>query len=119
MPPDPRMKVFESSKKAGLFKTVWSIGISSVIDEDNTVEAEFRHIKEAMVNWHARHGRQSQYVVLAFEANEDLHKAVLDYARWALNEDAQLFPIVKELAVKLVAIDPQSGARAECEGMSK
>jgi hypothetical protein len=113
MPPDPRMKVFESSKRAGWFGKVWALGITSVIDETNSIEAEFRHIKEAIINWHKRHGHYGQTLMLVFEAQEQKHEKIIEYTSWALNTDVHLYPILKNIQSKFIVVDAESKMQRE------
>jgi hypothetical protein len=115
MLPDSRMKVFESSKRAGLFGKAWALGISSVIDATNSIEAEFRHIKEAVINWHKRHGHHCRTLMLVFEARESEHEKIIEYTSWALSSDAHLYPILKDIQTKFTVVDAESKTQREFE----
>src|SRR4051812_47395402 len=98
------MKAFEGTKTQN-GRNIFAISISADIDETNTIESEFRLIKESLVNWEVSRGATCSAINLVITADEAEHPHIAEYARYACEEDIQLAPLLARCAGRLVVAD--------------
>ncbi len=105
------MKVFETSKEVGLFSMRYELSIACSIDATDAIASEFDRIKETLVEWQQRRGKDCAKLGLIFLAHEPFHDAILDHARGALTTDEVMGPFTQRLSVDVVLLD---GAGKAC-----
>jgi hypothetical protein len=72
------IKAFEGSQQK-LSGREYGMGISVTFRPGETVQTEFPHIKEALVNWHCSRGDACRDLMMAFTADAALHQEIIDY----------------------------------------
>lgn len=99
------MKIFEASKNVDGGKE-YALGVVSVMRGGDTIESEAPKIKEALVGWHQRHGKECRKLDLIFTADEAQHPHILEYIEAVLNFDDFIAEFKKQLIVGLTFITP-------------
>ena len=96
------LKVYHASKKSGLFSKSHAISMSTVINDENPIEDEIRHINEAMLNWIKEYGRKCKEMVVVFTSEEKNHESIIQNTSNLINQDLD---VVRDLETTVLLLD--------------
>ena len=99
------LNVNYASKKTGLFSKSYAISLTTVIDDENPIEDEIRHVNEAMLNWIGEYGKKCGTMIFVFTANEEDHQNILQNVNNLLNQDLDCSDIIKKLEVNILLLN--------------
>lgn len=102
------MQAQEFEKKTGIFKKTYSLAITIAPETQEQLFAEFRHVKEALVNWKARRGEKCDAVLFSVVAEPEMHDAVKSLLAQVYSGERDLSPILQSVKV-LVGILGKDG----------
>jgi hypothetical protein len=94
------VKTVEGSKRflSGVeWRMEYGMGISVTFQTGETVQNEFRHIKEALINWQSLRGDACHDLMVAFTADQAQHEEIIDYVRLAVQSEEFLNPFFAKL----------------------
>jgi len=99
------LRVNEGSKSVGLSSVGYGLSLSTVIDVENPIESEIRHVNEAIVNW--LNSRESACVdmALVFIASDVLHDEIVATVTRLFGQDIKCFQYLKNVDIKLIVMD--------------
>src|SRR4051794_16427988 len=94
------VKTLEGSKRflSGVdWRMEYGMGFSVTFQPGETIQSEFRHIKEALVNWQHSRAESCHNLMLAFTADEARHQEIIDYVQWAVQNEEFLSAFLAKL----------------------
>ena len=109
------VKVLEASKGLWPFKK-YALAVVVGFDYGETLSSEWRHIKEALVNWHGSRAKACKSVMLTFEAEHEVWPQITDSVKRNGQEEAFIAPFftkLDEVTVTLVTPDGDQHEEAQ------
>ena len=106
------MTVSEFQKK-GFFSTTYGLFIQSTLTTENPIDAEFRHIKEALLDWSSRRGRRAGFVLLNLLAPVPEHEQLKQFMRRVYDEEVEVGPLLQRLKFKLCLLSEHGRPKDE------
>ena len=106
------VKVTEASKGSWPFKT-YALGIVVAFQYGETLSTEWRHIKEALVNWQGSRARACKSLMLTFEAEADLWPQIRVSVQRNGQEEAFIAPFFTQLEDVTLALVTPDGAQQD------
>jgi hypothetical protein len=107
------MKVLEASKAVGPLGKEYALGFITAIQGDNTIESEVRNLKEALMAWQQRRGKECRKLDLVITADESGHGHILEYIEAVLNYDDFIAEFKKQLVIGMTLVNLQGKACQE------
>ena|SRR5688572_13299212 len=104
------VKVLEASKGSWPFKK-YALGIVVAFEYGQTLSTEWRHIKEALVNWQGRRAKACKSLMLTFEAEPELWPRVRESVQRNGQEEAFIAPFFLQLDEVTLALITPDGAQ--------
>ena len=98
-----RIKVTEGSR--GVFSKKYGLGISTVIDDENPIEKEIRHVNEAMINWFKSRGTKCGEMVFVFLSDPSLHDSIMAHIERLIDQDFEYANLAQAVSVEVVLGD--------------
>jgi hypothetical protein len=99
------MQALEFTRKTGLFSKSYALGLVVALGSNTTLESEFRHIKETVLQWVAKRGKTCgaiRLTVVLSPGEIPANKAVIDQV---FREEADLGPIFQRLPFAVYFVD--------------
>src|SRR5262245_3902247 len=97
------MQVLEFEKK-GLFSTKYGLAFTIPLSPEKTIESEFRHIKEAFLEWYSSKGKKAALVHFTVLSPQDTHPHIEDFLSKVYQHEQQLSPLLKSMDVQVTLL---------------
>ena len=65
----------------------YGMGISVTFETAETIQSEFRHVKEVLVDWQRSRGESCYDLMLVFTAEEAKHQVIIDYVQFVVQHE--------------------------------
>jgi hypothetical protein len=106
------MQAMEMVRKAGFLKKMYGLTITVAPESQDHMLQEFRHVKEALVNWKKNRGASCETVMFTMASDVSLHPFLKDLLAKVYEGEQDLSPILKSVNV-LVGLLDKSGQPKE------
>ena len=106
------IKVIETSKGLWPFEK-YALGIVVDLEFAQMLSTEWRHIKQALVNWQGRRARACKSLMLTFEAEADLWPQIKESVQRNGQEEAFIAPFFTQLDEVTLALITPGGAQQD------
>ena len=104
------IKVLEASKGLWPFEK-YALGIVVDLEFGQMLSTEWRHIKQALVNWQGRRAKACKSLMLTFEAEADLWPQIKESVQRNGQEEAFIAPFFAQLDEVTLALVTPDGAQ--------
>jgi len=106
------IKVLEASKGLWPFEK-YALGIVVDLEFGQMLSTEWRHIKQALVNWQGRRAKACKSLMLTFEAEADLWPRIRESVQSNGQEEAFIAPFFIQLDEVTLALITPNGAQQD------
>jgi hypothetical protein len=111
------MQVSEFQKKS-LFTTKYGLGLTLTLSAEQTIETEFRHIKESVLKWYGNRGKKAELLMLTISSSRDKHPHLEHFIDKVYRHESELSPILQMMEVQVALLD-EKGKEAKKYKLSK
>ena len=108
------MQVLEFEKKS-LLSTRYTLGVTVALVDEATVESEFRHIKEAILQWVASRRRAAVRVLLTIIALEEQHDHIAEFVKTVYRRESELGPVLRSIEFELSLLNDLGEVKQEIQ----
>src|SRR4051812_13636753 len=94
------MQVMEMSKGSGS-----AIAISLAPASADAFAQEFRQVKQALLDWRAKHGRRCEMVMFSVVSAQEHYPAIESLLDKVYREEAELSPLLRSVQVRVALLN--------------
>ncbi len=107
------MQAMEMVRKAGFLKKLYGLTITVAPESQEHMLQEFRHVKEALVNWKKSRGSNCETVMFTMVSDPSLHPFLKDLLAQIYEGEQDLSPILKSVKVLVGLLDKAGKPKEE------
>jgi hypothetical protein len=109
------MQANEMTRKVGLFKKAYALGVTVAPDSWEHFLEELRHVKEALLSWKKDRGAGCETVMFTIVCDPLLHSQIKGALSDIYAGEKDLSPILRPLRVLVSLLDVRGRPREEFE----